>query len=94
MARAQPSAFRRLLGLPLEVGRATWHRRASRLVSQAIRAGYVRRGASQADGRRIRLELTEAGNEMAKAAHRFRQEFFDYVVRDWSVKDREDFARC
>src|SRR5262245_10856780 len=67
--------------------------RASRLVARAVQAGYVARVASQADGRRIRLELTPAGRELAEAGHRFRQSIFERLVRDWPESDREEFAR-
>lgn len=67
--------------------------RASRLVAQATRAGYVRRVASQADGRSVGLELTPAGAELAEAVHRFRQARFDEAMRDWPPGDREVFAR-
>lgn len=67
--------------------------RASRLVATAVRAGYVARVASQADGRRIRLELTPAGRELAEAGHRFRRSMFERLIRDWPESDREEFAR-
>jgi DNA-binding MarR family transcriptional regulator len=67
--------------------------RASRLVAQAIQAGYVVRVASQADGRRIRLELTQEGHELAQAGHRFRQAVFGRLMSDWSDRDRQNFAR-
>ena len=67
--------------------------RASRLVAAAIRAGHLRRVASQADGRRIHLETTDAGREVAEAAHRARQALYDRLMRDWSQRDRREFAR-
>jgi DNA-binding MarR family transcriptional regulator len=67
--------------------------RASRLVATAIRAGQLRRVASQADGRRIRLELTDAGREITQAAHHSRQALYDRLMRDWSQPDRQQFAR-
>jgi DNA-binding MarR family transcriptional regulator len=66
--------------------------RASRVVSRAIQGGYLRRVASQTDGRRIGLELTAAGEELAAQAHRFRRSFFTEVMRDWSAADRREFA--
>jgi DNA-binding MarR family transcriptional regulator len=66
--------------------------RASRLVAASIKAGYLRRVASQADGRRIQLELTQSAEEMAAAAHRVRQELYDQLMRDWSGQDRSTFA--
>jgi DNA-binding MarR family transcriptional regulator len=67
--------------------------RASRVVAAAIRAGHVRRVASQADGRRIRLELTEAGREVARAAHRSRQALYDRLMQGWPERDRRELAR-
>jgi DNA-binding MarR family transcriptional regulator len=67
--------------------------RASRLVAAAIRAGYVRRVASQADGRRIHLELTASGRRLAESGHRTRRERFDLAMAGWSAADREAFGR-
>lgn len=67
--------------------------RASRVVAAAIRAGHVRRVASQADGRRIRLELTEAGREVARAAHRSRRALYDRLMQGWPERDRRELAR-
>lgn len=67
--------------------------RASRGVADAIRAGLVRRVASQVDGRRIRLELTESGQELAKASHGFRRAFYDRLMEGWSEAERAEFAR-
>jgi DNA-binding MarR family transcriptional regulator len=67
--------------------------RASRLVAQAVRAGYLRRVASQADGRQILLELTDVGRTVVDAMHAHRQSQFDNVMRDWSAQERQEFAR-
>lgn len=67
--------------------------RASRVVSAAIEGGYVRRAASQADGRRSVLELTDAGRELAATARRARRRYFDEAMRGWSEEDRGAFAR-
>ncbi|HEV8653845.1 MAG TPA: MarR family winged helix-turn-helix transcriptional regulator [Actinomycetes bacterium] len=67
--------------------------RASRLVADAIQAGYVLRVASQTDGRRIRLELTDPGRELARTVHRHRQAFFADLTHDWTEQERADFAR-
>jgi DNA-binding MarR family transcriptional regulator len=67
--------------------------RASRIVSAAIKAGYVRRVASQSDGRRIGLELTPAGEGIVGHAHRYRQALYDRLLEDWSPRDRAEFAR-
>src|SRR5258708_2066334 len=67
--------------------------RASRLVAKAVRAGYLKRVASQADGRQILLELTDGGHSVVQAMHAHRQAQFDHAMRDWSVRDRQEFAR-
>jgi DNA-binding MarR family transcriptional regulator len=67
--------------------------RASRVVSRAVEAGYVRRVAAQSDARRSGLELTEAGKRLADEAHRFRQAFFGRLMRDWPATDVSEFAR-
>jgi len=67
--------------------------RASRLVADAIQAGYVLRVASQADGRRIRLELTDPGRQLAGTVHHHRQAFFARLTHDWTEQERHQFAR-
>lgn len=67
--------------------------RASRLVSAAIESGHVVRVASQRDGRRIGLELTDTGREVLDSAHRFRQAMFAKAMRDWTDEERTEFAR-
>lgn len=67
--------------------------RASRVVSAAIEGGYVRRMASQADGRRSVLELTDAGHALVASARRTRQRFFDEAMRGWTEEERRTFAR-
>ncbi|HEX3782367.1 MAG TPA: MarR family transcriptional regulator [Pseudonocardiaceae bacterium] len=66
--------------------------RASRLVAAGIKAGYLRRVASQADGRRIHLELTAVAEEFAVAAHHARQGLYEQLMREWSEPDRAIFA--
>jgi DNA-binding MarR family transcriptional regulator len=67
--------------------------RASRVVTAAIKSGYVRRLASQADGRRICLELTPDGHRIVDQAHRQRQTLYSNLMDDWSQHDRTEFAR-
>jgi DNA-binding MarR family transcriptional regulator len=66
---------------------------ASRLVAETIREGYLSRAASEADGRRIRLELTEAGRKLAGDARRYQRSVFEDLTRDWPAHEREEFAR-
>lgn len=67
--------------------------RASRVVTSAIQAGYVERVASQSDGRRVGLRLTDAGRALAESAHRVRQRAFAEAMEDWTDGERRDFAR-
>lgn len=67
--------------------------RASRVVASAIQAGHVERVASQADGRRVGLRLTDAGRALAQSAHHLRQRAFAEAMEGWSDADKRDFAR-
>lgn len=67
--------------------------RASRVVAAAITSGTVRRVASQDDGRRIGLELTDRGRDLAREAHETRRALYDRLMRDWPERDRTEFAR-
>ncbi|NUS12295.1 MAG: winged helix-turn-helix transcriptional regulator [Streptomyces sp.] len=67
--------------------------RASRMVASTVEAGYIRRVASQADSRRICLELTDQGRELAQLAHVVRQDYFGAVTQDWEDGERQEFAR-
>jgi DNA-binding MarR family transcriptional regulator len=66
---------------------------ASRLVAETIRDGYLARIASQADARRVRLALTDAGDALAADARRYQRAVFEQVTRDWSDQERHEFAR-
>jgi DNA-binding MarR family transcriptional regulator len=67
--------------------------RASRVVTAALRAGYVERVASQADGRRVGLRLTDAGRALAESASAVRRRAFDEAMAGWPDADRREFAR-
>ncbi|WP_433461553.1 MarR family winged helix-turn-helix transcriptional regulator [Spirillospora sp. CA-128828] len=67
--------------------------RGSRIVAEAVKCGYIRRVASQEDGRRIHLELTDAGLAVVDATRRTRQEHFAKAMRDWTDEERAEFAR-
>ncbi len=67
--------------------------RASRIVSDAVEKGIVRRVASQADARRIGLELTETGRSHAQAIRRYKWRVFADALGQWSEDDLVTFAR-
>jgi DNA-binding MarR family transcriptional regulator len=66
---------------------------ASRLVAATIKAGFVLRVASQEDGRRSRLELTELGANIAAQGHQFRRRIFASAMATWTDAERADFSR-
>ncbi|MEV6207347.1 MarR family winged helix-turn-helix transcriptional regulator [Kitasatospora sp. NPDC051914] len=67
--------------------------RASRLASQALAAGLLRREADQADGRRSLLRLTADGRAVLDGVHAFRRLVVAEATADWSDADRAAFAR-
>ena len=67
--------------------------RGSRMVADAVRGGYVRRVASQVDGRRMGLELTGAGRKLLKTTSSFRRRVFSKVMANWSESECTEFAR-
>ncbi|MDQ2708127.1 MAG: MarR family winged helix-turn-helix transcriptional regulator [Actinomycetota bacterium] len=67
--------------------------RASRHVASAIRSRLVQRVASQSDGRRVHLELTPQGQQIATTMHAVRQTSFAEIMAGWSDHDRREFAR-
>jgi DNA-binding MarR family transcriptional regulator len=67
--------------------------RASRMTAGAIRVGFVKRIASQSDGRRSHLELTNEGLKALETTRRFRTSFFAHLMSDWSARDCAEFAK-
>ncbi|MEV4560592.1 MarR family transcriptional regulator [Kitasatospora sp. NPDC049285] len=66
---------------------------ASRMVTDNIKAGYLLRAASQEDGRRTVLHLTDAGRDLMARLRRHQREAYDHITADWSDHDRVEFAR-
>lgn len=67
--------------------------RASRMTAAAIRAGLVRRIASQSDGRRSHVEPTNEGSKALEMMRRFRMSFFARLMADWSDRECSEFGR-
>ncbi|MFC0012395.1 MarR family winged helix-turn-helix transcriptional regulator [Devosia nitrariae] len=67
--------------------------RASRIVADAVEAGVVRRVASQADARRICLELTDVGRRHALAVRKYKWRRFADALGDWPEDELVEFAR-
>jgi len=66
--------------------------RASRLSAEVVERGYARRVASQADARRICLELTDKGETFVKAVRRNKWEVFAGALGQWSEQELVVFA--
>lgn len=66
--------------------------RASRLATQAVRAGLLVRKADQDDGRRALLRLTARGRGLLDRVHRFRQDRAARAMADWTQAERAAFA--
>jgi DNA-binding MarR family transcriptional regulator len=72
----------------LAVGQST----ASRLVDQAVRAGYLERHADAADRRRAGLELTDDGRVLLDRADAIRHRWLAAVTAEWGPGDAERLA--
>ncbi len=66
---------------------------ASRLVAEAVRLGSIERVASQQDGRRVHLRLTDRGSELLVSSRRFQQAVFEQLTEQWSRRDKYELAR-
>ena len=65
---------------------------ASRLVKDAVAAGWLSMRASAADGRRREVALTEVGRDLLAHAHRWQEQVFDQLTDGWSARRRRDFV--
>ncbi|MCM2387222.1 MarR family winged helix-turn-helix transcriptional regulator [Streptomyces albipurpureus] len=66
---------------------------ASRMVSDCISAGYLVRAASQRDGRRTILVLTDEGLEMLSRFRSHQRAAYERITLDWPAQERLEFAR-
>jgi DNA-binding MarR family transcriptional regulator len=67
--------------------------RASRLVGEVVDLGYVRRVASQADSRRICLELTGRGGKLARDFHERKWTSMAKGMQGWTDEEVLTFSR-
>lgn len=65
---------------------------ASRLVDRTVRAGFVERGRSQADSRRVVLTLTDDGRDLWERSLRHRLSYLDDLLDCWEPGERAQFA--
>ncbi len=61
--------------------------RASRIASELIRMGLIRRAVSQQDARRTVLELTPTGGEVVSAVRAYKFLVLGSFLRDWSTEE-------
>ncbi|MGW4235297.1 MarR family winged helix-turn-helix transcriptional regulator [Streptomyces sp. NPDC004749] len=66
---------------------------ASRTVAACIDDGLLRRAASQSDGRRTVLELTEHGEAERNRFAAEQRKAFEEITAAWSPEERVQFAR-
>ncbi|MDQ1293756.1 MAG: hypothetical protein QG608_1637 [Actinomycetota bacterium] len=66
---------------------------ASRLVTECINEGYIVRKASQRDGRRTVLELSEQGTRLRDRFRSQHRQAFVKITHDWPEAKRLTFAR-
>lgn len=66
---------------------------ASRMVTDCISAGYLIRAASQQDGRRTILQMSDEGLAMLAAFRRHQRAAFEFITREWPDDERLQFAR-
>jgi DNA-binding MarR family transcriptional regulator len=68
------------------------HSRGSRLITDLIQRGLLRRAVSQADARRTVVELTEVGQALVVKIGEVKRGFIRNVVADWSEDEVSRFA--
>lgn len=66
---------------------------ASRMVSDCISSGYLRRAVSQQDGRRTVLEVTSEGQALRVHFAAQQRQIFETITAQWPDTERIQFAR-
>jgi DNA-binding MarR family transcriptional regulator len=65
---------------------------ASRMLADAVAAGFVTKTASPDDARRTVLGITPAGRSLLDAARAWQEDMFSRLVADWPRQDARRFA--
>ncbi|MGN9841523.1 MarR family winged helix-turn-helix transcriptional regulator [Nonomuraea sp. H19] len=68
------------------------HSGASRMVKDAVEAGYLARATSERDRRRASLRLTERGHALLAGSRQWQRHAFDELTASWDERDRRQFA--
>ena len=66
---------------------------ASRMVTDCIAAGYLRRSASQQDSRRTVLQVTGEGEALRESFASQQRQAFESITAHWPDHERIQFAR-
>ncbi|GAA3713121.1 MarR family winged helix-turn-helix transcriptional regulator [Nonomuraea antimicrobica] len=68
------------------------HSGASRMVKDAVDAGYLARATSEHDRRRASLRLTERGHDLLAGSRAWQVDAFAELTASWDEQDRRRFA--
>lgn len=68
------------------------HSGASRMVRDAVAAGYLTRVDSAHDRRRVVLKLTGNGRDLLAGSRDWQRRCFDQLTASWHERDRRQFA--
>jgi DNA-binding MarR family transcriptional regulator len=68
------------------------HSGASRMVKDAVEAGYLARDTSARDRRRASLRLTESGHALLAGSRQWQREAFEELTAGWEAADRRQFG--
>ncbi|WP_297549415.1 MarR family winged helix-turn-helix transcriptional regulator [Amycolatopsis sp.] len=66
---------------------------ASRLVSDAVDAGYVETTPSPSDRRSTTLRLTDAGRQLMRSSVAYQTKVYEQATDGWSSEDKQVFER-
>jgi DNA-binding MarR family transcriptional regulator len=67
---------------------------ASRLVRDAVGAGYLEMRPSAVDARRREVSVAAAGHELLHEAHAWQERVFDRLTERWTTRQRDEFHRA
>ncbi|WP_200824584.1 MarR family winged helix-turn-helix transcriptional regulator [Nonomuraea solani] len=68
------------------------HSGASRMVRDAVEAGYLARDTSDSDRRRACLRLTEDGHALLAGSRQWQRHAFEELTASWDEHDRRQFG--
>ncbi|MFI5782573.1 MarR family winged helix-turn-helix transcriptional regulator [Nocardia sp. NPDC051570] len=66
---------------------------ASRLVSDAVEAGYVATEPSKSDRRAAALRLTASGRQLMRSSVEYQTKVYEQAIEGWSPEAKELFGR-